>query len=206
MSACVVGISGGTCSGKTTLARVLARHFGQGCVMVSQDWYYRDLAALAPEERAKVNFDAPEAIEASLLAAQIAALAEGRAVEAPQYDFALHTRRPETLHLAPAPVILVEGLHVIGMPELEGLLTLRVFVDASDAVRLARRLARDTRERGRAAAQVIAQFEETVRPMHARLVAPLGARADMVVQGEAPLEPAAATIAARIDRLSAAGG
>lgn len=198
MNCCVVGISGGTCSGKTTLALLLARHFGRECVTVSQDWYYRDLAALPAAARAQVNFDTPDAVEASLLAAQVAVLAEGRAVDVPQYDFALHTRRPETLRLDPAPLILVEGLHVIGMPELNGLLALRVFVEASDTVRLARRLARDTRERGRSAAQVTAQFEATVRPMHARFVAPLGALADVVISGEVALEPAAALLAARI--------
>ncbi len=200
MDCCVVGISGGTGSGKTTLAKMLAQHFGQDCVVVSQDWYYRDLAALPPEERAQVNFDAPDAIEAPLLAAQLAALAGGRAVEVPQYDFALHTRRPESLHLAPVPIVIVEGLHVIGMPELDGLLTLRIFVDASDTLRLARRLARDTRERGRTEAQVIAQFEATVRPMHTRFVAPLGAKADVVVDGSAPLESASAALAARIEK------
>jgi uridine kinase len=153
---------------------------------------------MPPGERAGVNFDAPDAIEAPLLAAHVAALAAGRGVDAPQYDFALHTRRAETLRLTPAPVIVLEGLHVIGMPELAGLLTLRVYVDASDALRLARRLARDTRERGRSEAQVTAQFETTVRPMHARFVAPLRACADLVVAGEAPVEPAAEALAARI--------
>ncbi len=201
MPTCVVGISGGTCSGKTTLAQILARHFGRDCVTVSQDWYYRDLAALPPAERAQANFDAPDAIEASLLAAQLAALAAGRAVDVPQYDFALHTRRPETLRLDPAPIVIVEGLHVIGMPELDGLLALRVFVDASDTVRLSRRLARDTRERGRTAAQVTAQFEATVRPMHARHIAPLATRADVVVEEEESLETSGAGLAARIAEL-----
>ncbi len=201
MTRCVVGISGGTCSGKTTLARMLAEHFGRDCVTFSQDWYYRDLAALTPAARATVNFDEPAAVEAPLLAAQVAALAAGRAIEAPQYDFTLHTRRAETRHLDPAPVILVEGLHVIGMAELEGLLSLRVFVEASDAVRFARRRERDTRERGRTAAQVTTQFEATVRPMHARHVAPLAARADVTVAGEDPLEPAAAALAERIRKL-----
>ncbi len=206
MACCVVGISGGTCSGKTTLARMLAQHFGRDCVTVSQDWYYRDLAAMPPQVRAKVNFDAPDAIEAPLLAAQIAALAGGRSVDAPQYDFALHTRRPGTLHLVPAPVIIAEGLHIIGMPELANMLTLRVFVEASDALRLARRLARDTSERGRAEAQVTAQFEATVRPMHARFVAPLASLADLVVDGTAPLEPAAEALAARVEELLRADG
>jgi uridine kinase len=200
MLACVVGISGGTCSGKTTLAQLLAQRFGRDCVTVSQDWYYRDLAALPPEARAQSNFDAPDAIEASLLATHVAALAEGENVKVPQYDFALHTRCAKTLRLAPAPIILVEGLHVIGMPELAELLTLRVFVEASDAVRLARRLARDTQERGRTAAQVTAQFEATVRPMHARFVAPLGAGADVVIHGGERLESAVALLADWITR------
>ncbi len=197
----VVGISGGTCSGKTTLARMLAQHFGRDCVTVSQDWYYRDLAALSPTERAAVNFDAPEAIEAVLLGEQVAALAAGRFIEAPQYDFAVHARRAETLHLEPAPIIFVEGLHVIGMPELDRVPMLRIFVDAPDSVRLARRLARDTRERGRTAAQVIAQFEATVRPMHALHIVPLAARADVTVAGEAPLEAAVASLAERIKEI-----
>jgi len=202
MACCVVGISGGTCSGKTTLAQLLARHFEPDCVSVSQDWYYRDLSALPPVERARGNFDTPEAIEACLLGAQVAALAAGSAVEAPQYDFSLHTRRPERLHLEPASIVLVEGLHVIGLPELDGLLTLRVFVDAPDAVRLARRLTRDTQARGRTAAQVATQFEATVRPMHALHVDPLAARADVRVNGESPMEPAAVVLAKQIRELA----
>ncbi len=204
MTCCVVGISGGTCSGKTTLARILAQRFGRVCVTVSQDWYYRDLAAVPPEARACVNFDAPDAIESPLLAAQLAVLARGAMIHAPQYDFALHTRDAESLRIDPAPVVIVEGLHVIGMPELAGLFSLRVFVDASDSLRLSRRVARDTRERGRTEPQIAAQFEATVRPMHARFVAPLRRCADLVVDGAGALEPAAALIAARIEALLAA--
>ena len=203
---CVAGISGGTCSGKTTLAQKIAAHFGPRCVVVSQDWYYRDLSALPVAARAQVNFDDPASVETALLREQVAALAAGRAVDAPQYDFARHTRRAGTLPLSPAPVLVVEGLHVIGMAALSDLLTLRVFVEASDAERLARRLARDTRERGRTEAQVISQFETTVRPMHTRFVAPLSDTADFVVDGGMPLDTAVSVLAARIERRLRAEG
>ena len=183
MSICV-GIAGGTGSGKTTLARALARALPSQTTTIQQDWYYRDLAHLSFEDRCRVNFDAPEALDNARLLDDLHTLLDGNPAEAPCYDFTAHARSGQTRHLEPAPVLLLEGIHVLGHAALRGLMALKIFVDAPADIRFIRRLRRDTAERGRTAQSVITQYIEQVRPMHAQYVEPSQAHAGIVLSGE----------------------
>lgn len=178
-----VGIAGGTGAGKSTLAQALAARLGNA-VVVEQDWYYRDLSDRTAEARARVNFDNPRAVEMALLARHLRALLAGRTVSAPVYDFTRHLRKGETRRLASAPVVIVEGLHVLGHRGLLALMALKIFVDAPADLRFIRRLRRDIAERGRTPESVVRQYLEQVRPMHQRWVEPTRAHADMVVYGD----------------------
>lgn len=180
----IIAICGGTGSGKTTLARAVAAAAGEALIL-SEDSYYHCATTRLGFDPATYNFDAPEAKDLSALARDLAALREGRAIAQPIYDFTTHRRLPDTRPLAPAPVIVLEGLHALGQPELRALLSLAVFIDAPEAVRLARRLRRDVAERGRTMESVLDQFFSAVRPMHALHVAPLATAADIVLDSEA---------------------
>ncbi len=182
--AVVVGIGGGSGSGKGHLARQLRQALGgERCVVLEQDWYYADLSAVPFAERARRNFDHPSAIDFDLLVGQLTELAQGKTIHRPVYDFAHHTRSPHTVPVTPAEIILVEGILVLHDPRLQALCDLRVFVDAPEEVRLQRRLARDTAVRGRTPESVVQQFAETVRPMHQLFVEPSRQFADVVING-----------------------
>jgi len=179
----LLGIAGGSASGKTTLVRRLVERVTSTTVAcVSFDAYYRDRIAPGPD--GAVNFDHPDALEAELLAAHLRALKAGRPVQIPTYDFATHRRRPATERIGPAGLVVVDGILLFAYPEIVALLDGRIFVSASESVRLARRLARDIRERGRTEACVRAQFAQTVGPMHDRFVEPSRVHADRLVDGE----------------------
>jgi uridine kinase len=189
LNVALVGIAGPSGSGKTSLARALVDHFGQDAVtLVPLDAYYRDLAALGPQARLQRNFDTPEALDAELVTRQLADLARGQAVEMPVYRFDTHTRAPHGTIAAPAKNVIVEGLFTLYWPLLRELLQLKVFVDVDDAVGLSRRIERDVRERGRTPASVQQQYELTVRPMYERHVRPTKDHADLVLDGQRPLD------------------
>ena len=195
----VVGIAGGTGSGKTTLARAVARALPEGCVTVlDHDAYYRDRSDMAPEERDALNFDHPAALETSLLAAHLAALKAGRSVDVPIYDFASHTRKKIARHVAPTPVIVLEGILVFVEAVLRDVLDIKIFVDTPDDVRVLRRIRRDIEERGRTFASVAKQYVDTVRPMHQEFVVPSKRHADLVVPEGANMDVALAVIVARL--------
>jgi len=193
----LIGIAGATCSGKTTLAQCLAAQL-EAVTLVSLDWYYRDLSHLEMAQRIQWNFDSPEALDHELLTRQLSQLAQGQAVDAPQYDFAVHTRRKETVHIAPGRFLIIEGLFALYWQPVRDLMHLKVFVDADDTACLARRLTRDVRERGRTPESVRAQYTQSVRPMYQRYIEPTREFADLEVSGQASPERTAARLASRI--------
>jgi uridine kinase len=178
----VVGIAGGTGSGKTTVAERLAAALPAGrCVTIDHDAYYRDQSHLAPAARADVNYDHPATLDSALFAEHLRELRAGRAVEVPIYDFATHTRRAETRPVAPASVIIVEGILVFAEPALREQMDIRIFVDTDSDIRLMRRIRRDLEERGRSFQSVRDQYYATVRPMHLEHVEPSKRWADLIL-------------------------
>jgi uridine kinase len=178
----VVGIAGGTGSGKTTVAHKLASAMPDGrCVTIEHDAYYRDQGHLSPDERAKINYDHPGSLESSLLIEHLRELRDGRAVAVPIYDFASHTRRRETRSVEPARVIVVEGILVFTEPELRDQMDIKIFVDTDPDIRLMRRIRRDLEQRGRTFQSVRDQYYATVRPMHIEHVEPTKRWADLII-------------------------
>jgi uridine kinase len=178
----VVGIAGGTGSGKTTVAHKLAAAMPHGrCVTIEHDAYYRDQSHLTPDERAKTNYDHPESLESSLLARHLSELRAGRGVDVPIYDFATHTRKHETRHVPAARVIIVEGILVFTEAALREQLDIKIFVDTDADIRLIRRIRRDLEQRGRTFQSVRDQYYATVRPMHIEHVEPSKRWADLIV-------------------------
>lgn len=178
----VIGVAGGSGSGKTTVARKLAEDLGpQVVVAIEQDCYYRDLQHLPFEQRAQVNFDHPDAIEMSLLIAHVDQLCAGQRVHKPCYDFEHHLRAVETELLEPRPVVLVEGILVLADEELRKRFDLKLFVDTASDIRLMRRIRRDLEHRGRNFAQIRRQYYDTVRPMHLAFVEPSKHWADVII-------------------------
>ena len=174
----LVGLCGGSCAGKTTLARALLAERPDATFLEFDD-YYHDLSSTAVEDRAKVNSDHPDAIDVQLLVAHMDELAAGRAVEVPDYDFATHTRTGGTHRVEASPLVVVDGLLLLALAECRERLDLKVFVDAPREVRLARRLEKDVRDRGRDRDGVIRQFGDSVEPMHQTLVLPSSEFADL---------------------------
>ena len=178
----IVGIAGGTGSGKTTVADKLAEAMPVGrCVTIEHDAYYRDQGHLPAEDRDAINYDHPAALDSELLARHLGELRGGRAVEVPIYDFATHTRRRETRTVAPARVIIVEGILVFAEPALRELMDIKIFVDTDPDIRLMRRIRRDLEERGRTLSSVRDQYHATVRPMHLEYVEPSKRWADLIL-------------------------
>lgn len=178
----VIGVAGGSGSGKTTVARELLEIAGRERVAhLLHDHYYKDLAELSFEERAQVNFDHPESLDNELFAEHLRKLIAFQPVECPLYDFKNHRRCDETLTILPRQVILVEGILIFADPVLRNLMDLRVFVDTDADLRVMRRLQRDVSERGRTVDSVIEQYLKTVRPMHNEFVAPSKKYANLVL-------------------------
>jgi uridine kinase len=178
----VVGIAGGTGSGKTTVADRLASAMPPGrCVTLDHDAYYRDQGHLPPDDREAINYDHPSVLDSALLALHLRELRDGRTIEVPIYDFATHTRRRETRTVAPARVILVEGILVFAEPALREQMDIKIFVDTDADIRLMRRIRRDLEERGRTFQSVRDQYHATVRPMHLEYVEPSKRWADVII-------------------------
>ncbi|AEV16107.1 Uridine kinase [Thermus sp. CCB_US3_UF1] len=179
----VIGIAGGSASGKTTLAQALAKALGERVALLPMDHYYRDLSHLPFPERLKRNYDHPEAFDLELYLSHAQALLAGKAVEAPLYDFKAYTRSPLTERALPAPVVILEGILVLYPAELRALMDLKVFVDADADERFIRRLERDVKERGRSLESVVQQYLEKVKPMHLAFVEPSKRHADVILPG-----------------------
>ena len=177
----LVGIAGGTGSGKTTVARRILGAFDEHVICLDMDSYYCDLSHLEREERRNVNFDHPDAFDVELFTAHLKQLASGKAVEKPVYSFAESVRTGETICIEPAPIILVEGILVLADPAVRQLLNAKIFVDADDDIRFIRRLQRDVAERERSLTSVIEQYTSTVRPMHYSFVEPSKRYADVII-------------------------
>ena len=178
----VIGISGGTGSGKTTVANVILERVGaRHIAYLPHDAYYRDLTSLPPAQRAIINFDHPDSLETSLLIQHIKQLVSGKAIELPVYDFKIHSRTSATVRIEPQPVIIVEGILILSEPGLRELFDVKIYVDTDADIRFIRRLQRDITERGRTAESVIQQYLTTVRPMHMEFVEPSKRHADVII-------------------------
>jgi uridine kinase len=178
----IIGVAGGSGSGKTTVVREIIRNMGKSHVTVlHHDSYYRDVKHLPFEERIKINYDHPDSLETTLLINHLQELIAGNAVEVPCYDFTEHMRVPETERIEPRKVIIVDGLLILWDRELRTLMDIKVYVDTDADLRFIRRLSRDIHERGRSAELVIEQYLRTVRPMHLEFVEPSKRYADVII-------------------------
>ncbi len=178
----VIGIAGGTGSGKTTIAHKLAAAMPpERCAVIEHDAYYRDQRHLTAEQRAAINYDHPDSLESGLLAEHLRGLRTGQTVEVPIYDFVTHTRRAETRTVAPSRVVIVEGILVFVEPALREQMDIKIFVDTDSDIRLMRRIRRDLEQRGRTFQSVRDQYYSTVRPMHIEFVQPSMRFADLIV-------------------------
>jgi uridine kinase len=178
----IIGICGGTGSGKTTIARQIVDTVGaKKVILVEQDSYYRNLADMPLDERHQANFDHPDSIDTDLLVNHVKRLKAGDPIEMPIYDMVTHTRCEETESIKPKPVTIIEGILIFAEPRLLGLLDVRVFVDTPDDIRLMRRLRRDVTERGRSFERTLEQYEKTIRPMHFEFVEPSKRHADIII-------------------------
>lgn len=182
MKTIIIGIAGGTGSGKTTLTKRLWEHCGAEEVsVINHDSYYKRHDEISYEERCKLNYDHPDSFDTALLVEHLNLLREGHAVQVPVYDYTIHNRSDKTVEVAPAPVIIVEGILIFTAPELCDLMDLKVFVDTDADVRILRRIVRDVKKRGRTLDSVVTQYLTTVKPMHEQFVEPSKRKADLIV-------------------------
>ena len=177
----VIGIAGGTGSGKTTLMNNLVKHFGNEVTVMSHDNYYKRHDDMTLEERSKINYDEPAAFDTSLMTYHLECLRRGESVQCPVYDYTVHNRSDETILLEAKPVIIVEGIMIFENEQLRNMMDIRIFVDTDADVRICRRIKRDVNKRGRTMESVIQQYETTVKPMHEKYVEPSKKFANIVV-------------------------
>lgn len=196
----VIGVAGGSGSGKTTVARAIEEAIVPESVLIDQDAYYKDLAHLPLEARKQVNFDHPDAFDTELLIVQLGQLAGGQAIAKPTYDYPAHTRAAATVRVEPRDVILVEGILLFADARLRALFDIKVYVDVADDVRFIRRLQRDVVERGRTMESVIHQYLTTVRPMHLEFVEPSKRYADVILPEGGQNRIGIEMIIARVER------
>lgn len=179
----IIGIAGGSGSGKSTFANRLQERFGRAVTLVSCDNYYLPRDHMTYEERTKVNYDAPDAFEFNLMVEQLRKLKNGEAVDCPIYDFTQHTRSQRTVRIEPKPIILIEGILLFWVDELRKLFDLKIYVETDADERILRRARRDMQERGRDLDSIIGQYISTVKPMHNLYVEPTKAYADIIING-----------------------
>ena len=200
----IIGIAGGTGSGKTTVARAIYDRVGRDRIeWISHDSYYRNFDALSPQERTKINFDHPDSLESELLTRHLDVLCKGSSVEVPVYDFATHSRKTETQRVEPRKVIIVEGILVLAEAELRKRIDIKLFVDTPADIRFVRRLMRDIEARGRSLPSVVQQYMNTVRPLHEEFVEPSKRHADLIIPEGGENQVAIDAIIARVERLLA---
>lgn len=177
----VIGIAGGTGSGKTTITREIVKRLGNNVTVLTHDSYYKEHHDLTYEERTQLNYDHPNAFDNDMMADAIAKLKSGEAVEVPIYDYTIHDRTENTMTLHPTHVILVEGILIYHSEELRNLMDIKLFVDTDADVRILRRIVRDIKERGRSLDSVVSQYLNTVKPMHEAFVEPSKKYADIII-------------------------
>jgi len=177
----VIGIAGGTGSGKTTLMKNIIARFGEVVTVLSHDNYYKRRDELTYEQRCLINYDEPAALETDLMARHLDELRHGRSIDCPVYDFTQHNRSNETVRIDPKNVIIVEGILIFEDEPLRNLMDIRIFVDTDADVRLCRRIKRDVNKRGRTLESVLLQYQQTVKPMHEKYVEPSKKYADIIV-------------------------
>lgn len=198
----VIGIAGGSGSGKTTVAQEILQRVGPDRIAFLQhDSYYKDLSGLPPAQRIQVNFDHPNSLETDLLIQHIASLRDGKPVEVPIYDFSTHSRTSQTYTVQPRMVILVEGILIFTEAALRDMFDVKIFVDTDSDLRFIRRLERDLTERGRTTESVIKQYQATVRPMHMEFVEPSKRYADVIIPEGGHNTAALDMVVARIEAL-----
>jgi uridine kinase len=177
----IIGVVGGSGSGKTTVARAIHEATGLEAAFVDQDAYYKDLSHITLDERRQVNYDHPDALDNDLMVSQLRQLAAGFAIEKPTYDYAAHTRAAATERIEPTPIVIVDGILLFTDARLRELFDIKLYVDVADDVRFIRRLQRDVEERGRQMDDIIRQYLTTVRPMHLEFVEPSKRYADVIL-------------------------
>ena len=177
----VIGIAGGSGSGKTTLMNNIIAEFGDAVTVLSHDNYYKRHDELSYEERCLLNYDEPNAFDTSLMVYQLEQLRHGVAIDSPTYDFTVHNRSNQTIHIVPSRVIIVEGILIFENEALRDLMDIRIFVDTDADVRLCRRIKRDVNKRGRSMESVLTQYQTTVKPMHEQYVEPSKKHAHLIV-------------------------
>lgn len=204
MKPVIIGIAGGTGSGKTTVARAIYDRVGKDRIeWIPHDSYYRSFDALTREERHRINFDHPDSLETELLARHLDVLCKGSSVEIPLYDFTTHARKTETQRVEPRKVIIVEGILVLAEAELRKRIDIKLFVDTPADIRFVRRLMRDIKSRGRTLESVVEQYISTVRPMHEEFVEPSKRHADLIIPEGGENQVAIDAIIARVEGLVA---
>ena len=179
----VLGVAGGTGSGKSTLTEWLKSRFCDDLTVIRHDDYYKEQHSLTYEQRVTVNYDCPDAFDTDLLVEHLTALKAGREVDCPVYDYTVHDRSSEVRHLVPTPVIVLDGILILENPALCSLMDVKIFVDTDDDIRILRRIERDVLERDRSLTSIINQYRNTVKPMHDRYVQPSRQNADIVILG-----------------------
>lgn len=178
----IIGIAGGSGAGKTTVARTISEKLGpENVAYLSQDWYYNDRSGMTLEQREKENLDHPKAFDTKLLVSHLNLLRKGMPIEVPVYDYSVHSRSSETVHLEPRTVAIVEGILVLAIEELRTMLDFKIFVDADADIRLIRRIERDIKERGSTYEKTIDRYLTTVKPMHEAFIEPSKRYADIIV-------------------------
>ena len=198
----VIGIAGGSGSGKTTVIRRITEGLDPSHIaVIEHDAYYKDLRHLSVEERLSINFDHPDSLETALLLTHIQQLLKGQSIEKPIYDYNRHLRHEETVRVDPKPAIIVDGILVLAEPALAELMDIKIFVDTDGDVRLLRRIRRDIEERGRSIENILLQYEQTVRPMYIQFVEPSKRRADVIIPRGGHNLVAIKMVVARINNL-----
>lgn len=178
---CIVGIAGGTASGKTTIVRMIKEKFGDDIVVINHDSYYKAHNDLSYEDRARLNYDHPESFDTDLLIEDVKKLKNNIAIDVPVYDYTIHNRADQTVHVVPKKVIILEGILILENKELRDLMDIKVFVETDADERLMRRIRRDMVERARSIDSILKQYTETVKPMHEQFVEPSKKYADIII-------------------------